>query len=162
MNARLLRLIRPMTLADVPAVAAIESAIQYHPWNTQQFMDSLAMGHPSWVLLQADRLVGFAMTMQVLDEATLLEFGVCPLHQRQGMGRQLLQWLVEVNAEAGMAVLHLEVRVGNVAARSLYRQQGFVEVGRRKAYYRAPITPQTPQGREDALLMALTLDEGAR
>jgi ribosomal-protein-alanine N-acetyltransferase len=32
-------------------------------------------------------------------------------------------------------VWHLEVREGNAAARNLYQKLGFVEVGRRRAYY---------------------------
>ncbi|MCS6997720.1 MAG: GNAT family N-acetyltransferase, partial [Casimicrobiaceae bacterium] len=42
----------------------------------------------------------------------------------------------------------LEVRVNNLAAQSLYRKFGFVEVGRRKRFYRDG---------EDALLMTKPL-----
>jgi ribosomal-protein-alanine N-acetyltransferase len=48
-----------------------------------------------------------------------------------------------------MSAIELEVRAGNLAALTLYRRFGFVEVGRRKGYYRDPA--------EDAVLMDLLL-----
>lgn len=154
--------IRPMQVADIDEVAALEGRLQFHPWSARQFLDSLAMNHPSWVALQAGCIVGFAVTMHVLDEATLLEIGVAPELQRSGVGGRLMAAISDAATEAGMAVMHLEVRVGNKAARSLYRKLGFKDVGKRRAYYRAPVCEATPDGREDAILMALTLDEGAR
>ena len=49
------------------------------------------------------------------------------------------------------ASLWLEVREGNEPARALYASYGFVEKGRRPAYY-PPIAPATE--REAAVLMA--------
>lgn len=54
--------------------------------------------------------------------------------------------------QAGL--LWLEVRPSNERALALYRREGFVEVGRRKAYYPAP------EGREDALVMRRDIDLG--
>ena len=51
----------------------------------------------------------------------------------------------------GVRTIHLEVREGSTAARSLYRRDGFREVGRRPAYYRYS---------EDAILYSLALPEG--
>ena len=46
----------------------------------------------------------------------------------------------------------LEVRGSNTRARGLYLRRGFVDVGLRRGYYPAA------QGREDALVMSLTVD----
>lgn len=148
--------IRPLVAPDLPAVAAIEAALQAFPWTPKQFADSLADGHTGWVIEAGREIVAFAVTSQVLDEISLLTIGVRADHQRQGLARALLDWIVERAGETGAAVLMLEVRKSNGAARSLYRRQGFVEVGQRRNYYRAA------EGREDAILMALTLDEGGR
>ncbi|MBV1776652.1 ribosomal protein S18-alanine N-acetyltransferase [Burkholderiaceae bacterium DAT-1] len=155
-------IIRAMTPADVPAVATIEAALQYHPWNAAQFLESLQSQHPSWVVDVNGEICGFAVAMQVLDEATLLEVGIAPAHQGKGWGKLLVQEVIDAASESGMAVMHLEVRIANKVARQLYKRLGFQEVGKRRGYYRAPITEATPDGREDAILMALTLDEGAR
>jgi ribosomal-protein-alanine N-acetyltransferase len=48
--------------------------------------------------------------------------------------------------------MFLEVRPSNEIALSLYRSEGFVEVGYRRSYYRGV------NGREDALVLALELE----
>jgi ribosomal-protein-alanine acetyltransferase len=148
--------IRPLVAADLPAVAAIEASLQTFPWTLSQFADSLAQGHQGWVVAEGEDIIAFAVTSQVLDELSLLTIGVHTDYQRKGLAKALLEWIVERSAEVGAAVLILEVRKSNAAARSLYRRRGFVEVGQRRGYYRAT------EGREDAILMALTLDEGGR
>ena len=59
--------------------------------------------------------------------------GVDPACQRQGIGRRLLDRLLEF---AGSGTVFLEVRTDNAAAIELYRSAGFVQVGLRKRYYR--------------------------
>jgi [ribosomal protein S18]-alanine N-acetyltransferase len=54
---------------------------------------------------------------------------------------------VERVKERGAHELFLEVRESNEAAQRVYRERGFVVVGRRKSYYSAPV--------EDALVMRL-------
>jgi ribosomal-protein-alanine N-acetyltransferase len=59
-----------------------------------------------------------------------------------------------VAGESGVASLYLEVRDSNMAARALYASRGFVEIGRRRDYYRRP--------REDALVLRLSIPESSR
>ena len=51
----------------------------------------------------------------------------------------------------GAVSVWLEVRESNVRARAIYERYGFSVLGRRPGYYPAP------QGREDALLMSITV-----
>lgn len=148
--------IRPLQETDLPAMAAIEADLQAFPWTAMQFIQSFSDGHRGLVAVVNNELVGFAVTQLVLDELSLLTLGVRRDWQRRGIARQLVETLSEQASEQGAAVLMLEVRKSNAAARSLYRRLGFVETGLRKGYYRAA------DGREDAILMALVLDEGGR
>jgi ribosomal-protein-alanine N-acetyltransferase len=69
----------------------------------------------------------------------------------RGVGRQMMKLLLERSRQAGMGEVFLEVRPSNMHAIALYQSLGFVEVGRRKAYY------QAADGREDALVLKLQL-----
>ena len=71
-------------------------------------------------------------------------FAVQPGHQRQGVGRQLLEWLEASARTAGIFTVHLEVRANNVGAQAFYEKLGFRSTGRKAAYY---------DGREDAVRM---------
>ncbi len=56
-------------------------------------------------------------------------------HRRRGIGLRLLEELEKIFAEKGVETCYLEVRIDNVAARELYRKQGYIETGRLKGYY---------------------------
>jgi ribosomal-protein-alanine N-acetyltransferase len=59
--------------------------------------------------------------------------GVDPAYQGRGIGRRMLEELLNIAADS---VVHLEVRTDNAAAIALYRSVGFTDVGLRKRYYR--------------------------
>ena len=61
-------------------------------------------------------------------------------------GAALLGALFAESERRGAAVLRLEVRGSNLAARRLYEKNGFETVGKRKNYYEKPT--------EDAILMS--------
>lgn len=56
-------------------------------------------------------------------------------HRRRGIGLRLLKELEKIFAEKSVETCYLEVRVDNVAARELYRKQGYIETRRLKGYY---------------------------
>ncbi|NWG32022.1 MAG: ribosomal protein S18-alanine N-acetyltransferase [Rhodocyclaceae bacterium] len=137
-----------MTPDDLDAVLAIEEAVQEFPWTRGNFADAIEAGYDAWVMREADRVIGFAVLMHAVDEAHLLVIGIAPERQRAGRGRALLEFLAARARTAGITRLLLEVRPSNEAALAFYRQAGFAEIGRRRAYYPAR------DGREDAIVMA--------
>ena len=102
------------------------------------------------VLVACERttLAGFAM-MEFGDErAHLVLLAVQPSHRRRGVGRRLVDWLLESAHTAGMASIHLELRASNEAARRFYRALGFSETVLMPRYY---------NGREAAMRMIRVL-----
>jgi ribosomal-protein-alanine N-acetyltransferase len=94
-----------------------------------------------------EAVVGFALARIVAEEAELLLLAVSRSSQGKGVGQMLLDRFAEVATSKGAEQLHLEVREGNHAV-SLYRRNGYREVGRRRNYY---------SGRDGQLFDALTL-----
>ena len=136
----------PMQAADLDAVAQIEAGIQAFPWSRGNFADSLHAGYSAWVARLPDRLIGFSVVMQVLDEAHILTIGISSSLQGQGYGARLLQHAMHQVTTHGARRLLLEVRPSNARAVALYRNFGFQQIGVRKGYY-----PAT-EGREDGLV----------
>lgn len=96
------------------------------------------MGMPgAWLLVArtAEGPAGFALSRAVAGEGELLLIGVRPAWRRRGVGRALLDRVIETARERGVGPLHLEVRAGNEAM-ALYMAAGFKCVGRRSQYYR--------------------------
>lgn len=142
---------RPMRKEDLDTIMAIEPLIYSHPWVRSNFADSLATGYSCWVCEQDGILLGYAVMMLAVDEAHLLNISVARAYQGRGLGRALLNHLVEVARRHGAQMMFLEVRPSNLAARALYESMGFNEYAVRRGYYPAH------NGREDAILMGLSL-----
>jgi len=144
---------RPMTVADLDAVMAIEAVAYSHPWSRGNFIDSLAAGY--WTVLRlgpAGELLAYAVAMPVLDEAHLLNLTVTPSQQGRGHARALLDCLGRHMQAHQLRTMWLEVRPSNLRARRLYAAQGFAEVGLRRGYY-----PAGQGRREDAIVMSRAL-----
>ena len=56
-------------------------------------------------------------------------------HRHLGIGRRLIDWLVESARVAGIASIHLELRADNVSAQAFYRALGFSETLVVPGYY---------------------------
>ena len=144
---------RPMVPTDVDAVLALEQQAYAHPWSQGNFIDSLAAGYATELRLDGQgRLLGYFVALPGFEETHLLNLTVAPGHQRAGHGRALLARVQAYAGARGDQALWLEVRPSNQAARALYQQSGFVEVGCRHNYY-----PDGPQKRENALVLRLSL-----
>jgi len=152
MNARNITL-RPGRPTDAARIAAmsrdlIETGLGWS-WGPDRVGRAIA-NKETFTLLACDRerLVAFAIMYFGDEHAHLNLLAVRPTHQRLGIGRRMVEWLIESALIAGIATVHLELRAANAAARSFYRSLGFVESAYIPGYYR---------GREMALRMMRVL-----
>ncbi len=144
--------LRLMRWEDLPQVMKVERAAYEFPWTEGIFRDCLRAGYCCHVLEDRGRmLVGHGIMALMAGECHLLNLCVHPRYQRRGLGRQLLQALLEVARKGRAKVALLEVRRSNTGAYALYHELGFNEIGLRKNYY-----PGRTR-REDALVLARDL-----
>ena len=80
-------------------------------------------------------IVGFAIMHFGDETAHLTLLAVNARQQRQGIGRGLIDWLIESARVAGMQSIDLEMRADNTGASAFYERLGFVETKRTPAYY---------------------------
>ena len=164
-------IVRRACVADLGRVLAIEqeSATAAH-WGQQDYAafcrpdaeegkvvaKALFVAHK----IHSQQILGFAAFQVILaaGECGLENMGVDENWRRRGVGGRLLAagllWCrgwraMPENVSGQDDCLWLEVRASNGVAIAFYRQAGFVEVGRRIAYYSQP--------EEDALQMSKTL-----
>ncbi|MDB6089703.1 MAG: ribosomal-protein-alanine N-acetyltransferase [Gammaproteobacteria bacterium] len=144
-------LIRPMVETDVGGVVALERASYQFPWSEGIFRDCLRVGYVCRVVMSGNRLIGYGVMSVGAGEAHILNLCIDSAFRCQGIGRRLLDYLVDRGAVAGMSEAFLEVRPSNTAAIRLYLSLGFEQVGMRRGYY------QAVGGREDAAVLKLAL-----
>ncbi len=142
--------IRPMTLADAEAVAAIEKCCFSLPWSAEAIKESLQ--NPASCFLAAEEagaLIGYIGLYFVAGEGQILNIATHPDHRRKGCGRALMEAAVAEAKNVDITSLFLEVRASNAPAIALYEGLGFSALGKRKHFYTHPT--------EDALVMGLNI-----
>lgn len=138
--------IRQMTRAHVPQVAELEKICFADPWSERSVASELENPLSYWlVALEGGTVAGYVGSQTVLGETDMMNVAVRPEFRRQGIAEALILVLIEDLKALQSHCLTLEVRDSNASARALYEKLGFLEVGRRKNYYRNP--------REDALIL---------
>jgi ribosomal-protein-alanine N-acetyltransferase len=147
--------VRGMCEADLAVVMRIELASYSVPWTETTFRGLLRREDAELIVVEAEaQPAGYAVFWQVLDQAELGNVAVDPQWRRRGVGRRLVREVLERARKRGVRELFLEVRPSNQNARALYEELGFSAVGRRRAYYQAPV--------EDAVVMRALLGRESR
>lgn len=142
---------RPMQREDLSEIIGIERQSYPHPWTQTIFGDCLHAGYSGWVCGRNGMIEAYGIISVAAGEAHLLNLCVREESRQQGIGRKMLRHLVAIARRHNTEVIFLEVRPSNAAARALYEDEGFNELGNRRDYYPAGA------GREDALILARTL-----
>ena len=130
-----------LTAPLVAQAARLTGALFLHEnWSQQDLHAAITDENRAFFVATVQGcLAGCAGLQQVGEQGDVLTVGVDPAYRRQGIGAALLDALVQEFKDRGGRELFLEVRAGNVPARALYEQKGFVAISQRKNYYRAPV-----------------------
>src|SRR5690606_18292096 len=119
---------RRMTHQDLAQVLVNERSAYSHPWTEGIFRNCLNSAYENWVLDGDGVLCGHAILSFTVDEAHLLNICIAPSFQRAGLGRRVLDFIVDRAQQGGAKKLFLEVRASNEPAVLLYESSGFREV----------------------------------
>lgn len=139
---------RPMTFEDVETVMHLENKVYQFPWSDRIFKDCIRVGYECWLAQLGKTVVAHAVVSVAAGESHILNLSVTESLQGRGIGKQFIQFLLNIAHNKRAQVMMLEVRPSNIRAINCYNSAGFNEIGSRKDYYPAP------NGKEDALLFA--------
>ena len=115
-------------------------------WSAAMFWNELAQRHFYLVAVDERAVLGYAgLSVIGTDESWVQNIAVRRTAQRRGVGRLLLEDLLDEAARRGVRQTLLEVAVDNAPAQHLYARYDFEPVGIRRGYYQPSNT--------DALVM---------
>lgn len=143
-------IITPFEKEDISALVQIEGEEFSIPFKEKDFL-SIYESEISSVLVArlGNTVVGYVSFTIIIDECQILNFATKNEFKRHGVGKRVMEALLEYGKEKGVQKYLLEVRVSNQGAINLYEKYGFKTVGVSKNHFSTP--------REDALLMNLEL-----
>ena len=127
---------------DLDLVTALEAEVfSEDPWTP--FMIAEELSSPAsryWIATDGSgNVIGYGGAKVGGDQADVMTIGVAPHARGRGVGRAILDALLEGARQAGAADIFLDVRPSNEGAIALYNSRGFVEIGRRPRYFRNPV-----------------------
>lgn len=142
--------IEQMGSRHLEEVLAIEKKSYSTPWSPVSFKNEIYSPYSiALVAMLEGAVAGYIIANYRFNEGHVLNLTVHPQQTRKKIGTHLMEIVLDMLRRKGCAVVWLEVRASNAAARRLYEKLGFIETGRRKFYYADPF--------EDAVLMSLEL-----
>jgi ribosomal-protein-alanine N-acetyltransferase len=158
--------IRAFKAADIDAISGWLDSSRNNPWSANTIIEVLEKKHYRLLVSeQASVVNGLCLFTLVADECNLLYIAVDAQYRKQGIGRQLLNALLNQSRQHNISRVFLEVRNSNQAAIALYKAAGFIQSAERKNYYPVlesslvnPLDDANNQ-RETALLFDLSFKE---
>ncbi len=143
--------LHPLRRKDIAEVMVVERLCFPDPWDKSAF-ERETTNTFSRSLLARDpdgRLLGYTIYWVAGPEYHVLNVATVPAARRKGIARLMMTRVLDEARRDHADFVALEVRKGNVPAKSLYQSLGFQPIGVRPRYYRDG---------EDAEVMILKLD----
>lgn len=138
--------IRDMKASDVEAASRLESEAFSMPWSARDFLEMVEADYANYYVAELHgRIIGCCGIRNIAGEGEITNVVVDASFRNRGIGRRMMQYMLEKAAEQNITVCTLEVRVSNEPAIRLYESLGFKGEGVRPGFYEKPA--------EDALIM---------
>lgn len=133
--------IRPLTEKHLKEVLKLNLRCFKAGENYTKYTFSYLLSEPNClsyrIVTPSDQMVGFIFIMTHDEKAAghITTIGVAPEHRRRGVAHKLLRHAEAALRKRDFNTVMLEVRVGNIAAQSLYREFDYAVVQRLVKYY---------------------------
>ena len=139
--------VKAMAIEHIDGVMVVENLSFKIPWSKNAFIEEVTNNKFAIyaVALAGGKVIGYAGMWKVFDEGHITNVAVHPEFRNNGVGRVLIEHLIDRARIEGIARMTLEVRRSNIAAQKLYQKYDFMESGVRKGYY--------ADNGEDAIIM---------
>jgi len=131
--------IRPTEYKDIPAIAYLEEVIFSSPWSEESLNRFLGYDYARFfTAFEDDTVIGYIGSYKAGDELDIINVAVDEKYRGRGIGRSLVEKVLEAAGADGCPAVNLEVRESNDTAKRLYENLGFVNLGIRKNFYSKP------------------------
>ncbi|WP_077369648.1 ribosomal protein S18-alanine N-acetyltransferase [Anaerosalibacter sp. Marseille-P3206] len=145
-------IIKEMTEEHIDDVIEIEKISFTTPWSKDSFVVEITQNMlAKYVVAEADgKIVGYGGIWLIIDEGHITNIAVHKDYRGLGIGKKIIEGLIDVCSVRNIRAMTLEVRKSNEVAKNLYKQYGFKEYGIRPKYY--------ADDNEDAIIMWKRID----
>ncbi len=141
----------PIKACHLEGLVLVEEECFNSGYGRSTFEKELKNKIATYLVAEEDgKVLGYAGLWNICGSADIMNVGVLKEYRRCGIARNLLTELEKYCFANNIYEINLEVRVGNIPARELYKKLGYAEIAVRKGYY---------DGKEDGIVMKKILTE---
>lgn len=135
---------------DLDQVALLEWECFSTPWSKEEILKTFQRPDTIYCVVENENVViGYIAMFYFLDEGNIINVAVKEEYRNAGVGKSLIEYLIEQSRKKGVENICLEVREGNKPAISLYEKMNFEISGIRKGIYQKP--------KENGIVMTLSI-----
>ena len=128
--------VRVMKRCHLEEACAIEYVCFPHPWTEKDFAFALRANSCDALIVESDGcMVGFIVFEWYRRRLDLLNLAVTSPHQRNGIGRHLIDRMKSNMSPEGICRIFTEVRESNLGAQQFFRAMGFRCIQTLSGYY---------------------------
>lgn len=129
--------IKNMTLEHLENIKDVLNSEFDDFWNYNILKEELNSQNSCYIVaLLNNEIVGFAGIKFIADEADIMNIVTKKTFRNQGIGKLLLENLIQLSKSLNLTSITLEVNEENAPAIHLYKKFGFEILGIRKNYYK--------------------------
>ena len=129
--------IHTMRLRDLEEIKDILQTDFDDFWSFEIFKEEIVNTNSNYLVLKYDdEIMCYGGIKIILDEANIMNIVTKKDKRNHGFARFILNELINISKEENCTSITLEVRENNMPAIHLYELFDFIEVGRRKNYYK--------------------------
>ncbi len=132
-----LMLKRKANLLDLKQIYALEKMVfTNEAWTLDMLkIELLGINNSETLIIEENKVIlGYFIYRKLSSEYHILNLGVYPFRQKEGIGSILLKYFL--NDLENISTVFLEVKESNFLAINLYKKNGFRVYGERKDYYK--------------------------
>ncbi len=125
-----------LTLKDLKHCIALDRISLNGIWNKQQWEEELINPNGLCIgIIKNSKLIGLCCGWIMIDEINITLLAIHPLNKRQGFGKILLSYFINLANNINVKIITLETKENNIPAQALFRSLKFRELAKRNKLY---------------------------
>lgn len=121
---------------DVQEILKLDNSYNCDKYSEKQILDFFNINYYRVIVAkESDKIIGYICFSIIFEECNLIKIVVDKDYRKMGIGKNLVNEMINTCKENNVSKIYLEVREDNISAISFYEKLGFEFENLRPNYY---------------------------